>query len=258
MSSLKLKAAPTFRDLGGITTADGRQVRYGQFFRAGHLLSPDSADEARIRNLGLRRVCDLRSAAERQKQPSAWGSYSTALTLECDVNADVRSGHGGLLHLLQSNLSAQGAREMMLHTYRNFSQGFESQLRVLFDTLLDEQGTPVLVHCTAGKDRTGFACALVLHALGVDSTQIYADYLSTGDVLVNSAVADSLADFLSQILGRCPDPAAIDVIMRVDAAYLEAALAALNTAYGSIDHYLVQAGGLTPARREQLRQRLLD
>lgn len=257
MSSLKLKAAPTFRDLGGITTADGRQVRSGQFFRAGHLLSPDSADEALVRQLGLRRVCDLRSTPERQKQPSTWGHYSAALTLECDVNADVRSGHSGLLHLLQSDLSVQGAREMMLHTYRNFSQGFESQLRVLFDTLLDEAGTPVLVHCTAGKDRTGFACALVLHALGVDATRIYADYLSIGDVLVNSAVANALSDFLTQVLGRRPNPAAIDVIMRVDAAYLEAAFTALNAEYGNIDNYLEQAGGLTAARRDQLCQRLL-
>jgi protein-tyrosine phosphatase len=255
---VKLQAAPTFRDLGGVTARDGRKVRAGRIFRAGHLLPPASAEAETIRRLGLRRVFDLRSAAERARQPSTWADFSGARTVECDVNTDVRSGHAGLLHLLKEDLGEAGAHEMMLHTYRNFTFGFSNQLRALFDALLDEEGLPMLVHCTAGKDRTGFACAMVLHALDVDEEQIFADYLATGDVLVGGPIAASMQQFLASLLGRAPTPPAIDLIMSVRREFLETAFAAVRGEYGSIENFLEQAGGMDVQRCEALRQCLLE
>lgn len=255
---IRLQAAPTFRDLGGIAARDGRKVRAGRVFRAGHLLPPAAAEVEAIRHLGLRRVFDLRSAAERTRQPSTWAGFSGARTVECDVNTDVRSGHADLLHLLEEDLGESGAHEMMLHTYRNYSLGFAGQLRTLFDALLDEEGLPLLVHCTAGKDRTGFACAMVLYALDVDETQIFADYLATGDVLVGGPIAVAMQELLAGFLGRPPTPPAIDLIMSVRREFLETAFATVRSEYGSIECFLEQAGGMDASRREALRQRLLE
>lgn len=255
---IRLQAAPTFRDLGGIEACDGRRLRGGRVFRAGDLMSPAGDEAEAIRRLGLRRVFDLRSAVERTRQPSAWAEFSGARAVSCDVNTDVRSGHADLLRLLAEDAGEEGAREMMLHTYRNFSAGFAGQLRILFDALLDDEGLPLLLHCTAGKDRTGFACAMVLHALGVDEEQIFDDYLATGDVLVGGPLADRMRDLLAEFIGRPPSVRAIDLIMGVRREFLETAFAAIRDEYGSIDRFLEQAGGMDASRREALRQRLLE
>ena len=255
---MKLAAAPTFRDLGGAATSDGRSVRHGLLFRAGHLMEPSPAEREFVRNLRLRQVFDLRSGVERSRQPSNWSDASAARLVHCDVNTDVRAGSEGLLHLLEEDFSEAGALKMILHTYRNFPGGFKSQLRPLFDALLDEQGFPVLIHCSAGKDRTGFACAMVLHALGVSEAEILEDYLRTGDALVGSPMADAMAELLAGYIGRTPHPAAVAVIMGVRREFLETAFTALREEYGSVDQYLAQVAGLDAQRREQLRGLFLN
>lgn len=256
-----LTAAPTFRDLGGVEVADGRRVRHGLFFRAGILMDASPAVVSAVRDLGLRWVMDLRSAHERSYHGShsgaAWGDYGTARLLNSDVSTDVRAGNAALMHLLESDFSAAGAQRMMRATYAHLPQGFRQQLPRLFDLLLDDAGLPLLIHCTAGKDRTGFACALVLHALGAAEEQIFDEYLKSGDLLVGTTVAASMGQMLERTLGRPADAEALAVIMGVRREFLETALDAVRGEYGSLDRYLEQVGGLTPVRREQLRLRLL-
>ncbi len=260
---MKLEAAPTFRDMGGAIASEDRRLRSGLLYRGGHLLDPSVEELAYVRSLGLRQVFDLRSASERARQPSRWLDACTDTgdvphEIHSDVNTDVRAGHDALLRLLEADCGVSGARQMMLQTYRNFPGGFSEQLRPLFDALLDVRRMPVLVHCTAGKDRTGFACAMVMHALGADEETIFAEYLRTGDVLVNSPLAASLGEMLSHHLRRAMDPATIAVIMGVEEDFLGAAFDALHSNYGSIDAYLEQVAGMNAARCEQLRARLLE
>ncbi len=258
---MRLAAAPTFRDLGGAVAGDGRRVRSGRLYRAGHLLDPSAEELAFVRNLSLRQVFDLRSAAERARQPSNWlaahAAGSGPRDVHSDVNTDVRAGHEALLHLLEADCGVRGARQMMLHTYRSFPGGFREQLRPLFDALLEAENQPVLVHCTAGKDRTGFACAMVLHALGVGEDEIFTEYLRTGDVLVHSPLAGMLGELLGGFIGRPMEPAAIAVIMGVDEEFLATALDAVRAEYGSIDAYLEQVAGMDARRCERLRELLL-
>lgn len=259
---MKLTAAPTFRDLGGVAVCDGRRVRRGVVYRAGHLLEPSDVELRFVRELRLRRVFDLRSAAERNRQPSNWlGAVDDAplpREVHADVNADVRAGKAALFHLLEADCSVGGARQMMLQTYRSFPHAFAGQLRPLFDALLEARSVPLLVHCTAGKDRTGFACAMLLHALGASEAAIFEEYLRTGDVLVASPLAASLGEILGGYLGRPLEPAAIAVIMGVHEEFLATALDAVRAEYGSLDAYLEQVAGMDAARRGRLREVLLD
>jgi protein-tyrosine phosphatase len=254
---VKIKAAPTFRDLGGIATSDGRQVRHGLFYRAGILLEPDAADVATIRSLGLRRVMDLRSEAERSHRPGTWASYGDTREDISDVNTDIRSGSAALLHLLEADSHEAGALEMMCATYRLMPQGFAGQLAKLFDALQEDDGTPLLIHCTAGKDRTGFACAMVLHALGVAEADIYADYLKTGNVLVGGPLAESTNRMLAGYLGHPLEADGLAVIMDVRREFLDVAITAVRAEFGNLERYLEEVGGLSAPRRTRLRQRLL-
>lgn len=254
---MKLAAAPTFRDIGGAVTREGSVVRHGLFFRAGHLLAPSQLEREFVRNLRLRQVFDLRSEAERIRQPSNWLDGDGIRSVHCDVNTDVRAGGAALLHLLEDDFGESGARKMMLHNYRHFPGAFSQQMRPLFEAMLDEQEFPVLIHCSAGKDRTGFACAMLLHALGVSEAGILADYLRTGDALQDSPLAVAMSELLAGYTGRTPNPAAIAVIMGVQREFLETAIVALREEYGSIDDYLEQVAGLDAQRRAQLRSLFL-
>lgn len=243
-------------------TRTGRRLRPGRLYRGGHLLEPSEIELRFVRELRLGHVFDLRSARERTHQPSNWLAPDVTgqppRLVNVDVNADVRAGQSALTHLLQADGSLEGARQMMLATYRAFPLAFAGQLRPFFAALLDETSErPVLVHCTAGKDRTGFACALLLYALGVDEEQIFADYLRVGDVLVHTPLADGLGQFLSSILGRPLEAQALALIMSVEAGFLATALEELRRHYGSVDAYLTEVLGVDAHARASLAERLL-
>jgi protein-tyrosine phosphatase len=266
---MRFSCAPTFRDVAseGLRRSDGRGLRAGLVYRGGHLLEPSSRELDVVRALGLRQVFDLRSGIERQHQPSHWliGTRDGAVpqALHVDVNAagrgEMPAGHAAAaLRQLFEGGGVDGAQRMMRHTYRRFPQGFQAQLSTLFDALLDGERLPLLIHCTAGKDRTGFACAMLLFALGFSEETVFEDYLSTGKVLVDTPLADVLGESFGTLLGRPLEAAALEVIMSVDPAYLEIALAEVRSSYGSVDAYLAQAGGLDEARRQRLQTLLLD
>lgn len=256
-----LTAAPSFRDLGGTPIGVQHQVRAGCVYRGGHLLEPSRVELDFVRALGLRRVFDLRSGFERAQQPSNWplaqdlGTQDAIVHL--DVNADVRSGQEEWLTLLAAN-DAASARRIMLLTYQNFPRAFAVNARQMFQTLLHASSRPVLVHCTAGKDRTGFFCALLLAALGATEEQIYADYLRLGDRLQHSVLADGLRATLSAVLGQPLSAAALTTLLSVHVDFLDAAFERLREDFGSVDAYLATQAGLTEEKRTRLKEALLQ
>ncbi|MBV2159265.1 tyrosine-protein phosphatase, partial [Achromobacter denitrificans] len=117
-------------------------------------------------------------------------------------------------------------------------------------------GLPTMIHCSAGKDRTGFACAILLKALGVDDEEIMADYLRAGESLVGTPIADEMAAALAALIDRPIAADAMAAIMSVRREYLETSLEAIDEHYGGIDHYLRRAG-LGDRIQERLRGLLL-
>jgi protein-tyrosine phosphatase len=117
----------------------------------------------------------------------------------------------------------------------------------MFDLLLQPERRPLLFHCTAGKDRTGFGAALVLAALGVEWEAIRADYLATNRLWVADA----------EITAALPPPVA-EVLLRVHHDLLDVAFAAIVAEHGSLDTYLIERIGLDPVRRKRLRDALLE
>jgi protein-tyrosine phosphatase len=252
-----LDAAPTFRDLGGLAIADGRHVRTGRLYRAGGLQQLAAGDCESLQRLGIRRVFDLRSELECRLHPSAWGDACGARVVQCDVNRDIRAGGHDLLDLLRGGRGEAGAREMMRRTYRGFGIAFAQQLPRLFAMLLADENLPALIHCTAGKDRTGFACAMLLHALGADEGTIVADYLDTAEFLGSDSILRATAQMLEAYLGEPPDGGVVKAVAGVRAEYIEAALDEIRRTHGSLERYLQLVGGLDPSRRARLQAMLL-
>jgi protein-tyrosine phosphatase len=239
---LNLAGASNFRDLGGYPTRDGRFVRWRQLFRSNHLGHLTDDDIAVVRGLGVRSAFDFRGAEERAEALCGITDITVhSLPVEPTVVAALRA-----IAASGNSLSTVHAIEVMRDSYRGYVQENTPRFRALFAHLLEDR-TPLVIHCTAGKDRTGFACALILHALGVPDAVIVEDYLLTNRFYRRDPSASSdLPDDVRQVLGT------------VQAEFLAAAFEAIDAGYGGLDGYLRDSLGLGTAERKQLAVRYLE
>jgi len=239
---LALKGASNVRDLGCWPAADGRRVRFGQVFRSASLAALTDEDAAALTEAGIRTVCDLRGETERERAPSRLAGVTThALCIEPSLRPSLSE------LLAAGNVTGPDVMTLMRGAYTAYALEWSHRYRALFDLLLDEEAPPLLFHCTAGKDRTGFGAALILAALGVDEETVLEDYLATNRLW--------RAD--PEIAASLPEPVA-EVLLRVHPELIATAFDAVRDAHGTIDVYLEDRIGLGPAERDRLRERLLD
>ena len=238
---LNLAGASNFRDLGGYATKDGRTVRWRQIFRSNHLAHLTDDDAAVVRSLGVKRAFDFRGTGERAEALCGISDITVhSLPVEPTVVAALRAIAAG-----GTPLSADHAVEVMRDSYRSYVQQNTPRFRALFAHLLEDR-TPLVIHCTAGKDRTGFACALILHTLGVPDEVISEDYLLTNQFYRRDPnSASDLPGHVTQVLGS------------VQPAFLGAAFEAIDADYGSLEAYLSDGIGLGAAERTALAARYL-
>jgi protein-tyrosine phosphatase len=256
---MNLIGAPNFRDLGGIQTTDGRVIREGLLFRSEVLSRLTQDDLERVRRFHIHFVCDLRSATERAQESNRWPEQEGVVTVARDDDADINGVKPSewASRLLDHDFDESSAQQTMIEAYRVMPQRFAATLATLFAYVGRVDSGGVLVHCVAGKDRTGFVCAMLLWALGVPMAVIMADYLVSGERFQQSSRMQPVLRrvFGSDVPARAERAAA--AIGTVKAKYLEAAFGKIEMDYGSINAYLAVAGGLDDKRTELLRQRLL-
>lgn len=253
---MDLQGAPNFRDLGGLPAADGRKIASRRLFRSEVLdrLTPD--DMARLGEIRVCAVCDLRSAEERAEEVGLWPAQESArLILTAAPGApDVVKRTGWADRLRDERFDGPQARERMVRAYRRMPETFASALAELFEHLETMQHG-VLIHCMAGKDRTGFVVAMVLSALGAPRAAIYDDYLETGR---RAATAPKVLEVLQKMFGPDPPARARAAAVEVGAVrleYLDAAFAQVAADFGSVDAYLARLAA--PRRLARVREALL-
>ncbi len=254
---MRLAGALNFRDLGGLPASDGRALKHGQLFRSEKLSTLTDPDVLTLGQLGLRTVIDLRADQERRIHPSRLPHQDRPAVLELDVMAHPTLSGRALLTVLRDNPTKAGAQQMMLALYRGFPAAFAPHLPALFDRLLAPNGLPTLIHCTAGKDRTGFLAALLLTAAGVAPPAVEADYMATETesdrVEMHAATTRTVAHWL----GDRATAEVVDVLCEVQPTYLAASFEAIEAAWGSVPRYLAAEAGLDAARLAHLQDLLL-
>ena len=239
---LNLAGASNFRDLGGYPGRDGRPVRWRQIFRSNHLGHLTEADIEVLRPLGLKSALDFRGTDERVAAICGLAEIAVhSLPIEPTVVATLRARLAD-----GAALSAADALDVMRQSYRNYVRYNTGSFRALFAHLLEERA-PLVIHCTAGKDRTGFACALILHVLGVPDDLIAEDYLLTNRFYRRDPSASSdLPEDVRQVLAS------------VEASFLAAAFDAISADHGGLENYLSDALGLGRQERATLEARYLE
>ena len=246
-----LAGALNVRDLGGYATADGRRTRWGQVFRADALsaLTPEDLDA--IADLGLRAVFDLRRDAERERAPN--------VVLGGDVRSIVLAMGGAaaegpeLMVQVMSGEITTIDDQFMIDVYAELLASHAADFGTLLGSLVEPDGLPALFHCTAGKDRTGLASAMLLSVLGVPEPVILDDYELSNRYRATVRIAQ-----LRPVLAE----AGVDVdrvlpLLSAPRAVLTAALEALRTQHGGVERYLQGPAGMDATQLDALRTTLL-
>ena len=253
---LPLEGGRNFRDLGGYRSRDGRYVRWGRLYRSGAMAGLTEADYSYLADLKIAVICDLRSARERVAEPTRWPGPNAPAVLARDYDLD----ESALKSALQTGTpTAAGIRAAMIEQYASFPYYFAEDYKRMFAELVEGR-LPLAVNCSAGKDRTGVAAALILTALDVDRQEILADY-SLSEKVVNfehvatrpgAAHAATGFEFIQQLPPDVRAP-----LMRSDPAYLQTAFAAMERRDGSVRNFLSAHLGVGPRDIARLQNLLL-
>jgi len=268
---IAIASVPNLRDLGGRPVLGGGVVRRGQLFRSAELAGIRDADLEELAGLGVRTVFDLRTEAERAARPDR--VPAGADLVELDVFADDMSAAFGLsvgagdatpARLAEflshpeeaaAMLGGDKASEMLVRGYRGLVAlpSARAAYGALYSALADGGRRPALLHCTTGKDRTGWGAAALLLLLGVSHADVMADYLLTGQQLL-----PMMQPLLERFRAAGGDPGLLSPLWGVRSEYLEAALDELSLRFGTIERYFEQGLGLDVACVSELRTALVD
>ncbi|WP_110946885.1 tyrosine-protein phosphatase [Pseudomonas bohemica] len=256
LQTLRLSGTDNFRSLMGMPTASGQRIAGHAVLRSDQLHQLDESAWLTLKELGVKTVCDLRSLGERERYPNRLPEHGLR-QLILEVIADVRADPG-FVERLAEDPSAENAENMMLDIYRRFPAMLAPHLAALFG-LFESGDVPVLIHCAAGKDRTGFAVAMLLHGLGVSQADILSDYQRSGRRFadLDPVRQEAMAHGVFRLARQSVSEAAMDTVLDARPSYLLAAFESIHRQYGSIDEYLQAHAGLDRTALARLRARWL-
>ena len=231
---------------------DGRSVKWRQVFRSGYMSKIMGDDLEQLHSLGIDSICDLRANDEREERPTVWheGTATDFWARDHEFSA------GSLAELVtRPDLMVEHTRDGMFEIYRVLPYEQTESYRELLSRIARGR-IPILCNCSAGKDRTGLATALILSILGVPRDVIDEDYL------LSNAALDGLIEYMkSSPKYRQMATEQLDLAMpmlRVETDYLETSFAAIERDHGTVERYLDKALGISAQEQDAIRANLLD
>jgi protein-tyrosine phosphatase len=246
---LPLEGGRNFRDMGGYPVADGLRLKWKRLYRSGAMSALTAADYEHLAGLGVRALVDLRTTEEREAQPVEWGRLPNLSYWSRDY------GHsfGDLRTAIATNTATpERARQAMTTTYRALPFEQAPSYRELFRRLAEGE-VPLIFNCSAGKDRTGIAAALILSALGAHPDDIMEDYLLTNTAYDYRRAWGGPGSILETL-----SPETVAAVLGVHADYLHAALTAIEAGHGSVAGYLGEVVEVSDAMLDRMRLHLLE
>ena len=252
-----IEGVRNFRDFGGYPSQKGSHVKRGYMFRSGNYAAITQSGLARFTQTGIQIVVDLRRGQERHNSPSLLNDLSVETIFSSLGDGDGVSLPPHLQYIRDGDLSVEGCHNHMLSSYRRIPwepQHGETFLKT-FEKLAHGKG-PLVVHCAAGKDRTGILCGLILHTLGVSQEDIMEDYLLTNVVPLDTAWLSDYAHRLSEMFDKPIDPPTLQPMLGVHRDFLELARHEMIRRDGGLDGYL-DGLGVDKAMRNSVAEHLL-
>jgi protein-tyrosine phosphatase len=253
---LPFEGGCNFRDIGGYAAAGGATVRWERVYRTAVLSYFTGSDHPGLLDLGVRAICDLRRGEERQREPTRWPDANVRpMSWRDDENMPTIRRFAA-----SRPNTAAGMRDSMIDLYKALPQWMAPRIRGMFECIATGN-MPLIVHCAAGKDRTGIAIAVLLGMLGVSEQTILEDYLLTNRFDFEKFIRTrkdthlGLADEMNPLLAMPADVR--EVLFTADADYLQAAIDQIAAAHGGIEAYLSTSVQLDAQTVRKVREQLL-
>jgi protein-tyrosine phosphatase len=253
---LNFEGIANLRDLGGYATIDGEEVAWGKLYRSATFAQASRADLANLDRLGLTAFVDFRSTAEKEEEPNRLPEEPGFEIIDIPILDEGNEALVGdvMARIESGDFDGFDPEAAMMEANRQFANVFTPQISQFVRTVLDADGAPVLWHCSAGKDRTGFAAAVLLRILGVPQETVMQDYMAS----LEPALASRRNQLLLLGLFKGQDAAdTLQVMMGVQEAWLEAAFTEIDATWGSFDNYVHDGLGLSDTDIERLKSSLL-
>lgn len=243
------------RDYGGYAAADGAQVKTGLLFRSGQHMEASDVDLDLVQGLDIRTIIDLRGNSERTSFPCRRHDEFSADVIAFDGETTSSPPHEGGWD--KADMTAEKARQRMIAVYTRMpvNPAMIEMFSRYFEALASREGGS-LVHCFAGKDRTGIAASLLLHILGAHRDDVVAEFMRTNDAPTQHILERQSLPRMEAHYGEI-EPEAIRNLMGVREEYIATYWSEVTRDHGSIDNYLEQTLGVDGTRKARLRERLL-
>lgn len=243
---MPFEGAANFRDLGGYALSDRSRIRWRRLYRSDSLSDFTAHDLERLATLNLHTIVDFRVETESRDRPSRLPSHGSIRLVNIGLLPD---GAPALLSALKAGaVDAEAVRRNLLRQYRHYPIDHNEQYGRMLRAIEEARGSPVLIHCVSGKDRTGYGAAVILMALGA----------SRGTILDDFVLSNSYRRDIGHLMPPNTPDAVVRVISGVEPEYLEAAFSVIDSVYGSVDGYLARGLGLSDERRAHLRALLTE
>ena len=248
---LKMDGSYNTRELGGYKTKDGRTIKWGVLYRSDKLSDISEIDQEYIQSLGIKRIVDFRSTTEKTEDPDIIPDGIAYVEMPIEVDGAIRTQIEGIL-----KGETQGdVKNFLIDANKEFITDYKDVYSKFLKDLISSDG-PTLFHCTAGKDRAGFATAITLVALGVPKEKVIDDYMKT-----NTFTADRIDEMLDQIKLMSLFQADVEVLrplLGVEREYIETAFKTAEETYGSLENYIKEGLEISDKEIIELRSLLLE
>ena len=239
------------REPGGYKTKDGKFVKWGVLYRSDKLSDLSSTDEQYLQNLGIKRIVDFRSIAEKTEDPDIIPKGIDYVEMPIAVDGAMRPQIEAIL----KGETNKDMKSFLIEANKELITDYADVYSKFLKDLIANKG-PTLFHCTAGKDRAGFAAAITLIALGVSKDDVISDYMKT-----NAFTADRIDQMIGQIELMSlyqVDAEIMRPLLGVEQEYIETAFQTAEETYGSLETYIKVGLSISDSEIQELRSLLLE
>ena len=248
---LPMDGSHNTRELGGYKTTEGKSVKWGMLFRSDKLSDISETDQKYLQALGIEKIVDFRSEEEKTEDPDVIPAGISYVEMPISVDGAMRSK-------IEAVLKGETDKEVesfLIDANREFVTNYTGVYENFLRGLIDEDAT-TLLHCTAGKDRAGFAAAITLIALGVSKADVINDYMKT-----NAFTQERIEEILGQIKLMSLYQADIEILrplLGVEQIYIETAFKTAEEKYGSLENFIRVGLNISDADIKKLRNKFLE
>ena len=248
---LPMDGAHNTRELGGYKTTDGKSVKWGMLYRSDKLSDISDTDQAYLQNLGIKKIIDFRSKEEKEEDPDIIPKGIDYIEMPISVDGAMRSKIEAVL----KGETNKDVKSFLIDANKEFVSNYTDVYEDFLRNLINDDG-PTLFHCTAGKDRAGFAAAITLIALGVSKEDVINDYMKT-----NQFTKERIEEIIGQIELMTlyqTDAEILRPLLGVEREYIETAFQTAEEKYGSLENFIRDGLNISDEEIQKLRNKFIE